>query len=112
VKSEELEMPRIGREPNPAERGLQHVVENVHVLEHVSQNLLGSELGLSGFELGKRWSELTEEMREEWRVAALGRIREYVDQYRSDESPEPRPPEISRKELRHSHSARANIRLA
>ena len=78
---------RIGRSANAAERGLQHVIENPHVLDHVTQNLIADESGLTPLAVIATWEEMCEAEKQEWRVEAVARLREFVAEYIP---PEPR----------------------
>lgn len=74
-------IPRIGRQPNPAERGYQHVVENVDVLDHASRNYYGSEHNLIGIKLAAAWARLSDAEREMWKERAIAALRQYVANY-------------------------------
>jgi hypothetical protein len=78
---------RIGRPANPAERGLQVVVENAAVLERVGRNLLGAVKGWQGGALERAWRRLSEDEKEVWRAEALERLRAHVEAYRATQPP-------------------------
>lgn len=76
-----MDLPRIGRDPNPAERGLQLVLEDPAVQAEVSKNYYGHVNGLWGQRLLDVWSALTPDEQVEWTELMLTRLREYVREY-------------------------------
>ena len=85
---------RIGRRGNPAERGLQLVIENADVLERVGRNLFASAVRLAGITADQEWSNLTELERDEWKRDAIELLREHVLAYApSESSPNSRGPD-------------------
>jgi hypothetical protein len=78
---------RIGREANPAERGLQLVMENAEVLDRVGRNLLGATTGRQGDALERAWRSLADDEKDAWRTQALERLRAHVEAYRPRQPP-------------------------
>lgn len=77
---------RIGRQANPAERGLQLVRENEHILERVAQNLLRTETGVYGLALLGLWQGMSPSEQEGYRTRALGLLEIHVENYRPEVS--------------------------
>lgn len=87
------EISRIGREPNAAERGLQLVLEDVDVLERVSQNLFAGANRI--IESAALWGSMAEEEKCKWRREALNLLREHVESYRPTVVPDDPDPGAS-----------------
>jgi hypothetical protein len=67
-----MEIPRIGREPSPAERALMYSLEDEELLEILAENLCEHATGA--------WlPDLPAMQREYWRTAALNLMREQLE---------------------------------
>lgn len=89
-----VEVPRVGRPANPAERGLQLVMESPSHLTHVAINLMGHTLRVDGYAKRHMWKHLTRPEREQWKQRALADIRTFTAAYTANYTPpEPYDPD-------------------
>jgi hypothetical protein len=76
------EIPRIGREPNPAERSYRHAVDHPEVAEYHGRCLCEAETG-------QEWADVPEVERRTWIDHALDMMRAHADTTGDWPPPEP-----------------------
>jgi hypothetical protein len=89
-------MKRIGRRANPAEAGLQWILENPHMRDHVAENLYLHEAGAYTLDNLERFRALPEEERERWKARAIQLCREHTANYAPPTDPDDPDPGMPR----------------